>query len=391
MKLRRLNPEDFLPMQNNMNIAFRFDRQETPVDTNNEVEHSYGAFTDDGKMTSSVISTPYRCSYWGHVVGMSGIGGVATFPEYRREGHMRHLLPFVLKASYDKGDVLSSLFPFSHIFYRKFGYETGAPIQFCEFGMEAFKGFPYIGSVKQFMPGDDKTDIQAIYAAFQKNHNFLVDRDDGYWKHRLDKDPYVTHHHTYVWYDETGAAQAYCLFEHAQDGDKKIYSILDWAYTSPKALHGLFGFFKLLTPSGESIRFKLPADANLFAIFQEPYDISVNVRNCGMFRVINAAEALRLHPWPADLTGFTVRVHDTILPENDHTYRVDCSGQTTVTIDDSAEADLELSIQALSQLLPGAMDLPTLLSCRQDIQLHRPSDTLLKAFPTNPCFLIENF
>ena len=36
MQLRRLNPEDFLPMQDNMNIAFRFDRTETPVDDGNE-------------------------------------------------------------------------------------------------------------------------------------------------------------------------------------------------------------------------------------------------------------------------------------------------------------------------------------------------------------------
>ena len=391
MKLRRLNPEDYLSMENNMNIAFRFDRTETPVDTRNEVEYSFGAFTDEGKMTSSVIANPYKCSYWGHIVGMSGIGGVATFPEYRREGHMRHLLPFVLKASYDKGDVLSSLFPFSHIFYRKFGFETGAPIQFCKFGMPAFRNFPYIGSVKQFMPGDDPTEIKAIYAAFQQKHNFQIIREDDYWNNLLNKDPYVTHRHTYIWYDDAGEAQAYCLLNHTQDDGSKNYTILDWAYTSPKALRGLFGFFHLLTPSAENIRFKAPFDANLFAIFQEPYDISVDVRNCGMFRVINAAEALRLHPWPADLTSFTVRVHDSILPENEHTYRVDCTGETTVIVDDSADVDLEMSIQALSQLLPGAMDLPTLLDCRDDMHLHHASDELLKAFPTNPCFLIENF
>ena len=139
MKLRKITPDEFITMQNNMNIAFRFERTETPVDSNNESDFCYGAYTDDGIMTSSVIANPYKCCYWGQDVGMCGVGGVATFPEYRREGHMRHLLPFVLKAAYDRGDVLSSLFPFSHPFYRKFGFECGHPVQYMDFGMEAFK------------------------------------------------------------------------------------------------------------------------------------------------------------------------------------------------------------------------------------------------------------
>ncbi|MBE5780162.1 MAG: GNAT family N-acetyltransferase [Clostridiales bacterium] len=391
MKLRKITPDEFITMQNNMNIAFRFERTETPVDSNNESDFCYGAYTDDGIMTSSVIANPYKCCYWGQDVGMCGVGGVATFPEYRREGHMRHLLPFVLKAAYDRGDVLSSLFPFSHPFYRKFGFECGHPVQYMDFGMEAFKDIPYVGSVKQFLPGGDFSEIKAIYARFQKKHNFLCQRSDAYWQHRFGKDPYVTHHHTYIWYDENAQARAYCLLDHLQSDDSKSYSVLDWAFDDVSALRGLFGFFRLLTPSAERMSFKLPADVNPFSLFPEPYDISVSTKNCGMVRIINAAEALRLHPWPAALGGFSVRVHDSNLADNDHTYRVSCSSEAHVTLDDDSQPDLEVSIQALSVLLTGVMDLPAAIANRADVQLHRPSDALLAAFPANAGFLVENF
>lgn len=388
MQLRRLNPEDFLPMQNNMNIAFRFDRSETPVDHNNEYLNTYGAFTDEGELTSSVIANPYRCSYWGQIVGMCGIGGVATLPEYRREGHMRKLLPFVLNAAYQRGDVLSSLFPFSHPFYRKFGYECCGTVQECSVGLHAYQKMPWLGRVKQVLPGDDLTPLKQIYAQFQKNHNFLCDRDEDYWQHRFGKDPYTTHHHVYLWYDKDDVPQAYCLLHH---DDEKNYHVLDWAYTDPSALRGLFGFFHVLEPSGENIRFKLPMDADPFCLIPEPYDVNVKLRNIGMLRVINVQEALRLYPWAAGVERLTIRVRDEHIAENAHTFRVQCGSGTTVTVDDEAQPDLECSIQALSQLLLGASELPRLLANREDILLHSGRTELLRAFPQNPMFLVENF
>ena len=31
----------------------------------------------------------------------------------------------------------------------------------------------------------------------------------------------------------------------------------------------------------------------------EPYDVSIQYKNCGMLRVLNATEALRMYPWTA--------------------------------------------------------------------------------------------
>ena len=62
-----------------------------------------------------------------------------------------------------------------------------------------------------------------------------------------------------------------------------------------------------------------------------------------------------------------------------------------MTVDDAAQPDLECSIQALSQLLLGASELPRLLANREDIVLRTDRPDLLKAFPTNPMFLVEDF
>ena len=148
-------------------------------------------------------------------------------------------------------------------------------------------------------------------------------------------------------------------------------------------------------PSGENIRFKLPMDADLFCLIPEPYDVSIQYKNCGMLRVLNATEALRMYPWSAAVAHLTIKVTDDTVARNSHTFVVSRhEGETTVTIDDTATPDLECSIQALSQLLLGAATLPALLQNRTDIRFTGSPElleTLQTAFPTNPMFLIENF
>ena len=109
MQMRRLNPEEFLAMQNNMNIAFRFDRTEEPVDHGNEYLNTYAAFAEDGTLTSSVIANRYRCTFWGQMVGMCGVGGVATLPEYRGRGCCRALLNRSIVDARDLGYPIISL------------------------------------------------------------------------------------------------------------------------------------------------------------------------------------------------------------------------------------------------------------------------------------------
>ena len=55
---------------------------------------------------------------------MGGIAGVATYPEYRRNGYVKKLLIQALEKMRNDQQIVSLLHPFDIGFYRKFGWEV---------------------------------------------------------------------------------------------------------------------------------------------------------------------------------------------------------------------------------------------------------------------------
>ena len=89
-----------------------------------ETQEDWGAFDDDGKLMARIINNHYDFYLDGKAVKAGGIGGVATYPEYRETGAIREIFKTLLLEAYKNGEVLSALYPFNHKFYRKFGYEV---------------------------------------------------------------------------------------------------------------------------------------------------------------------------------------------------------------------------------------------------------------------------
>lgn len=387
MHCRHIRAEEFIKAEQIMNIAFRFQWDKYPENDSGTRHHNiYGAFEGD-EMTSCIVANAFTCAYFGNDVGMLGVGGVATLPEYRRGGHIRHLLTHVLQESYRRGDVLSSLYPFSHPFYRKFGFENGQHMNKLFLDTEELRQFPVTGRVRQFMPGNDDTVIKDIYNTFIHNRNFACRRGDWEWN-ALKKDPYLTHVYTYLWYADDGKAEAYFTVIHEEDS--KNFILRDWAFLSARAVRGMFGFLGQLTPSGEKTEIWLPGDVNPFLLFNEPYALRVEHTSRGMIRVVNVEKALELHPFD-DGAAFTLQVKDNQITENNGTFCV-CrqDGKTTVCKTEE-KPDAVFSIQAFSLLCCGAFTLEDILFNRTDCQVFAKQAVLSRAFPLNHHYLREDF
>lgn len=399
MEVRPIREEEALDAEHIVDVCMRFEPGRDPLPSENEEMATLAAFDDDGVMTSVVHSKPYLANYWGNYVGMSGVGEVSTLPEHRYKGHMRKLLELLLKESYKQGDLLSSLYPFSHHFYRKCGYENGPALNSLEAELSEFKIFPPIGTVKPYVPGSDYSLIAEIYEDFSAARNFACLRSEKNWADILDHDPYQTHIYSYLWFDDQNEAQGYFSLEHAMEGPKKFYVIRDYAYRTPQAFRGMLGFIGRLTHSGRPIRILLPDEINPFALFPEPYNIRVT-RSCrGMVRVVNVRQCLEMYPFAAPVS-FTVRAEDPVIEENNGVFRVsnegapeneDACNQVDKLDADAEPPDLICSIQSLSLLLTGAADLGELLTCREDIRVQSRLQPLLQAFHPGMSWLHEDF
>ena len=89
-----------------------------------DTREAWGAFDDDENKTlmAHIINYHYDFLVDGVPVKTGGIGAVSTLPEYRESGAVRAIFNELLPQAYSNGEVLSSLYPFNHKFYRKFGY-----------------------------------------------------------------------------------------------------------------------------------------------------------------------------------------------------------------------------------------------------------------------------
>ncbi|MDO5376733.1 MAG: GNAT family N-acetyltransferase [Clostridia bacterium] len=388
-QIRQIRPQEYLEAQNIMSLCFRYERTQTPVnDDGHRHENIYGAFDESGKMTSCVVGNPFDAFYWGQAAGMCGVGGVCTLPEHRGNGSIRRLLHFTLEQAYARGDLLSSLYPFSHPFYRRYGFETGAPADIVTVRPEGLAAFADTGRVRQYVPGQDRSDIERIYERFAAGHNLACLRTKEMWDKRLERDPYLSHTYTYVWENDEGEAQGYATVLHEKLEQGKGFTVSDWAFTTPEALTGIFGFLKRLSPSGNRrLVMTLPGDVDPFQLFAEPYGISVTRQAQGMLRVVNVERCLQLYPWEEG-TSFAVCVDDPVLSCNCGVFSVRRTGGETQVRREQGKADIRASIQALSLLLLGASDLPTALRCRTDI---KAGGERLPEFRRRPIYLRELF
>ena len=127
MEVHKLSGEERFEADMISIVAFHM-REEDPEKRREEsrkrTEEDWGAFSDDGKMMARIINNKYNTWLDGQPVLNGGIGAVSTLPEYRNTGAVREIFGRLIPEAYRNGEIISTLYPFSHAFYRKFGYET---------------------------------------------------------------------------------------------------------------------------------------------------------------------------------------------------------------------------------------------------------------------------
>lgn len=83
----------------------------------------FTALADDRPQATATIHAMTE-NVRGTVVPMGGIGGVASLPSGRRQGHVRNLFVKLFEEMRKDGQMVSTLYPFRESFYERLGYAT---------------------------------------------------------------------------------------------------------------------------------------------------------------------------------------------------------------------------------------------------------------------------
>lgn len=226
---------------------------------------SFGHFTEEGQLTASLLLPQFQMRYEGHDVPMVGVGGVASLPEYRYGGAVRQIFHTALEWMWDQGAVFSTLYPFSHSYYRKFGYELCQLVTQYKLPTEALESFSCTCKVRMFQPGEDLAPLQAVYNARLGQYNLAVQREERHWRSLFGKDPAKEMRYTYLLEDACGPL-AYVIFKPEEGEDGKIGNVRELAFAKPEGLPQALGFLYRLGAQYEAFRIALPEDVPLAAL-----------------------------------------------------------------------------------------------------------------------------
>ncbi|MDD3243499.1 MAG: GNAT family N-acetyltransferase [Eubacteriales bacterium] len=350
------------------------------------------AFTPEGTMAACLTLIPFEQYFEGQLVGMGGIGGVCTRPEYRRQGHIRELFRLIFREMYDRGDVLSYLYPFSMAYYRQFGYEAAGASHHLSIPFSALAHHRLSASVQPFMPeiyadrASDPEPIVEIYEKWAAGYNLMVSRDGGRWQRLLERDPANDRWRTFLLRDSCGEPLAYVVFSVKDE----TLLVEDAAWAWPEGLGQICAFLAGMGGAGlKTLKWQLCSYLSPELITADWMPEQAKRETIGMNRIINARSALELLRRPGLPGAVTLRLEDPWLPENNDLFRVSLADAAVEPRSDGP-ADLELSIAAASALFTGYVSLDEAL-LRTDVHLRAQHDALTKLFPKKPVFIRDSF
>ena len=138
--IRPMTNDDLLAYERLCSICYTYPAKHAPEPLPDEkLRIRMGVFDEDGKLLSAMMQIPYSVRFGGETVPLIGIGGVVTDPAARGQRAIRHLFEEGLPRLYREGYVFSALYPFSHRFYRKFGYESAEFWRYAKFPRNALR------------------------------------------------------------------------------------------------------------------------------------------------------------------------------------------------------------------------------------------------------------
>ena len=389
MEIRQLKGEERFRAALIAAVAFHQrleDPEKARLESEKETEQHWGAFHEDGTLMAHIINNQFVSMLDGTPVRNGGIGAVSTLPEYRMEGAVKEIFRALLAFAYKDGEVISTLYPFSHAFYRKYGYETVCWKNIYEFSPSVLQGYAFGGEARLWKQGAPVSEWTELYNRFSSSYNLAIVRDDRRMEERLKGEYYRDRKFCYMLYED-GKPAAYLIFQDIRHDPQAILDVQDIAWDGPRGLRAILGFLARFSADYGTIRLFLPRDIELLALIRSPlaYEIRKTTEQSYMIRVINAARLLEVMKKPAG-TSFVIRVGDGWIPENNGTWKVTCEGVCPT----EEEPDLTVSEKALGQLASGAVSLAEAL-CREDTAVAKNREALERVFVRKPILVEDHF
>ncbi|NOU99599.1 GNAT family N-acetyltransferase [Paenibacillus planticolens] len=222
----------------------------------------WGYFVEE-KLAAKLHIHDFHTWVNGQRFAMGGIAGVATWPEYRRNGMVAKLLIQALKVMKEQGQTLSFLAPFKFEFYRKYGWEAYIDYLKYEIPADKLPRFQASEGSSVIRVTKDMELINPIYEKYAGQFNGMLERDAEWWntKHFKQKDGTVA-----LYVNAQGEHTGYVFYQ-VKDSTATIHEMV---FLNEDARRGLWKFIADHDSMITKVEIKAPSDDQLPFLVHDP-------------------------------------------------------------------------------------------------------------------------
>mgnify|MGYP001185074862 CR=1 FL=1 len=390
MEIRRILPEEHIDILKLRSVSYNSRKDfSDPEKVKEGYKEVRAVFDDTGKACATTRVEPFTIRYNGSNVKMAGIGAVATLPQERNKGYIRKLFSYCFEEMRANEQIFSYLFPFSHPYYRMFGYECNYDRQLINMPLNAFTELKMPGRAELFVYDKHLQDVKDIYNTYIENKNLAVVRDEAQWKKMFDRDPYTELYSTYVWYDTDSKPVGYISYDSSADGPNEMH-ISELAFKNYDAVRGLLGFLSKFHPTFKAFKGYLPATIDLTVLIPEPILMQRELKTFGMNRIVDVEKVLGYLQNPGVNSSVHIGVTDCSIPWNNGVFTVSFEDGAVSVQKTCAEPDVKCTVQALTRFATGYTSLAKEVAYNT-VELLGNRELLFSVFPQKEMFMTESY
>lgn len=308
----------------------------------------------DGQIVSSLLMSPAPVYINEAPVPHAAVGGVGTLPDYRCNGCAGVMMTRCVKSLRDQGIYLSSLWPFSYEYYRKFGWEVGADIRAYTARGGVFADLWEPTGVREAVD-DDFGDITEFYDEFAVSFNCLTDRSERWWReipHFREPINQATDWARLIVCEEDDRIVGYAAYEVTQKEEKRVLAVQELAFLEPRYRRALLSFLGRLDPEREMV-FNSPAEDSLLLEMPNPRLVECRVHPSFQFRVIDPERAMGALVVDEEIEGrLTLSIRDPVF-EHGFEFGMEFDEGEVVLSKPEKRHVLEMDVQTLARLYSG--------------------------------------
>jgi predicted acetyltransferase len=285
---------------------------------------------------------------------LGGIAAVATFADQQGKGFAGKLLKESIRRMRESKVPVSTLYPFSHKFYRRYGWgQSCLTQQFLDLRPELFTRFEEHKLVARFDRERDFKDMIACHNEVMARYNLCFSRSDKEWEEQFKDYPKVN---AFLYIIRDGSAFLgwfACKNTRRESGGGYVSATDRLALKNETAFKAMLGFFAGLPSNVKAVSTRLPIDADLLEYMDEPPAARINPEQ--QFRIIDLSLAVKSRGYRPDAKGkLIIKIRDEIADWNAGTWRIDAEDGVATKIEKSSEkAMVEADIGEFSQIFCG--------------------------------------